>query len=72
MVLAPPFVKTPGVADNLAGLDRINGGKVHGPVWEGSFLNGVTADCHHLSMPFVDQYNGRMRNRRLSASPSST
>jgi hypothetical protein len=45
-----------GVADNLVGLDRINGGKVHGPVWEGSFLNRVTANRHHSSVPFVDQY----------------
>jgi hypothetical protein len=50
--------ESPGVADNLVGLNRINGGKVHGPVWEGSFLNWVTANRHHLSVPFVDQYTG--------------
>lgn len=47
-----------GVAESLAGLNRINGGNVHGPVWEGSFLDRVTADRPHLSVPFVDQYTG--------------
>ena len=50
--------ESPGVADNLAGLNRINGGEVHSPVREGSFLNRVTANRHHLSVPFVDQYTG--------------
>jgi hypothetical protein len=50
--------ESPGVADNLAGLNRINGGKVHSPIGEGSFLNWVPGNRHHLSVPFVDQYTG--------------
>jgi hypothetical protein len=57
-----------GVADNLSGLNAINGGKIHGPVRERSFLNRRTAYGEYLHVPliaqhtFVDDINVRRRS----------